>query len=192
MRLSKIAQLDGLEEECTQLLGQANLTLAEYAKKKDLDYKVYEKKLRETQNWYMYQKSLLDILYKISDLRYVLHLGAVSREQCVALLPIFTQQVVDTQARLTSWHQDAAKRMNINTEETRRKRAGLDGAIHFLPGLLKNELNFRKIEIGIANMIDEQAIGNGNNFQQKHSEFYQEDVQLIAKDGKIYYLVDGE
>ena len=32
-------------------------------------------------------------------------------------------------------------------------------------------------------MIDEQARGNGNNFQQKYSEFYQEDVQLIAKDG---------
>lgn len=28
LRLSKIAQLDSLEEKCTQLLGQANLTLA--------------------------------------------------------------------------------------------------------------------------------------------------------------------
>ena len=33
LRLSKIAQLDSLEEECTQLLGQANLTLAGFAKK---------------------------------------------------------------------------------------------------------------------------------------------------------------
>lgn len=38
LRLTKIAQLDSLEEECTQLLGQANLTLAGFVKKKDLDF----------------------------------------------------------------------------------------------------------------------------------------------------------
>lgn len=42
LRLSKIAQLDSLEEECTQLLGQANLTLAGFAKKTGLDYEAYE------------------------------------------------------------------------------------------------------------------------------------------------------
>lgn len=33
LRLSKISQLDSLEEECTQLLGQANLILAGFSKK---------------------------------------------------------------------------------------------------------------------------------------------------------------
>ncbi|NLK96694.1 MAG: hypothetical protein GX272_01265 [Epulopiscium sp.] len=192
LRLSKIARIDSLEEECTQLLGQANLTLAGYAKKKDLDYEAYEKELNEAQNWYLYQKSLLDLLSKISDLRYTLHLGAVSREQCVALLPIYTQQVVDTQARLTNWHQDTAKRLNIDTEESRRKREGLDRIIHFLPGLIKNELNFRTIDKSIANMIDEQVNGNSNGHQQEQTELYLEDVQLIAKDGKVYYLPESK
>lgn len=97
LRLSKITQLDSLEEECTQLLRQANLTLAGFAKKTGLDYEAYEKALGNAQNWFMYQKSLLDVFYKISDLRYTLHLGAVSREQCVALLPTYTKQVSDTQ-----------------------------------------------------------------------------------------------
>lgn len=68
LRISKINQLDSLEEECTQLLGQANLTLAGFAKKTDLDYEAYEKVVGNAQNWFMYQKSLLDVLYKISDL----------------------------------------------------------------------------------------------------------------------------
>lgn len=88
LRISKINQLDSLEEECTQLLGQANLTLAGFAKKTDLDYDSYEKVVGNAQNWFMYQKSLLDVLYKISDLRYTLHLGAVSREQCIAILVV--------------------------------------------------------------------------------------------------------
>ena len=67
---------------------------------------------------------------------------------------------MDTQERLTSWHHETAKRLEINTEETHRKRDGLDGAIHFFPGLFKPEINYRSIEKGIAKMIDEQARGN--------------------------------
>ena len=102
LRLSKIAQLDSLEEEYTQLLGQTNLTLAGYAKESDLDYEAYEKAVGNAQNWFMYQNSLLDVLYKISDLRYTLHLGAGSREQCVVLLSTYAKQVSDTQERLTA------------------------------------------------------------------------------------------
>lgn len=191
LRMSKINQLDSLEEECTQLLGQANLTLAGYAKKKDLDYDAYEKELKEAQNWYMYQKSLLDVLYKISDLRYTLHLGAVSREQCVALLPMYTQQVAETQDRLSNWHQDTAKRLNISPEDGKRKRGGFDGVIHFIPGLFNDELNFRSIEKSTASMITTQASGYEAHHQDT-TDLYAEDVQLIAKDGKVYYLPESK
>ena len=187
LRLSKIAQLDSLEE-CTQLLGQANLTLAGYSKKNDLDYAAYEKELKEAQNWYTYQKALLDVLYKISDLRYTLHMGAVSREQCVALLPTYTKQVEDTQALLTGWHQTSVKRLGIDTDEIRRKRAGFDGVIHFLPGLFNDELNFRAIDEKTVDMIVAQASAKSIEYPQDNSELYDEDVQLISKDGKIFYL----
>ena len=188
LRLSKIAQLDSLEEECTQLLGQVNLTLAGYSKKNDLDYAAYEKKLKEAQNWYTYQKALLDVLYKISDLRYTLHMGAVSREQCVALLPTYTKQVEDTQALLTGWHQTSVKRLGIDTDEIRRKRTGFDGVIHFLPGLFNDELNFRAIDEKTVDMITAQASAKSIEYPQDNSELYAEDVQLISKDGKIFYL----
>lgn len=188
LRLSKISQLDSLEEECTQLLGQANLTLAGYAKKSDLDYEGYEKALGNAQDWFMYQQSLLDVLYKISDLRYTLHLGAVSREQCIALLPTYSKQVSDTQARLSAWHEGTAERLGIETEKVRRKRVGFDGVIHFIPGLLNADLNYRGIEEKTANMIMVQKTGHDNSRKMDKSELYAEDVQLISKDGKIYYL----
>lgn len=187
LRISKINQLDSLEEECTQLLGQANLTLAGFAKKTDLDYEAYEKVVGNAQSWFMYQKSLLDVLYKISDLRYTLHLGAVSREQCIAILPTYTKQVQDTQSRLAAWHEGTTERLKIDTDEVRRKRAGFDGVIHFLPGLFDEDFNYRSIEKSTANMIRTQASGD-NTLSIDKSELYLEDVQLIAKDGKIYYL----
>ncbi len=188
LRLSKITQLDGLEEECTQLLGQANLTLADYAKKNDLEFNDYEKELKKAHVWYSYQQSLLDILYKISDLKYTLHVGYVSREQCISLLPIYSKQVVDTQTRLISWHQANGKRLHIDIEEIRRKRVGVDKIIHFIPGLIKDDLNFRELDESTTNMIRDQIAGNSSEYRQSQSELYQEDVQLISKDGKLYYL----
>lgn len=188
LRLSKIAQLDSLEEECTQLLGQVNLTLTAFTKKNDLDYVSYEKELKEAQNWYAYQKALLDVLYKISDLRYTLHVGAVSREQCTALLPIYTKQVEDTQALLTGWHQTFINRLGIDTDKIRRKRAGFDGVIHFIPGLFNGDFNFRAIDEKTAGMITVQASGQPFDHPHDNSDLYAEDVQLISKDGKIYYL----
>ena len=192
LRLSKIAQLDSLEEECTQLLGQANLTLAGFAKKTGLDYEAYEKALGNAQNWFMYQKSLLDVLYKISDLRYTLHLGVVSREQCVALLPTYTKQVSETQERLTAWHDGTTQRLGIETDEIRRKRAGFDSLIHFIPGLFNDDFNFRSIEKKTAKMITAQASGHESLHVVDTSELYAEDVQLISKDGKIYYLPESK
>lgn len=189
LRISKINQLDSLEEECTQLLGQANLTLAGFAKKTDLDYETYEKVVGNAQNWFMYQKSLLDVLYKISDLRYTLHLGSVSRDQCIAILPTYTKQVQDTQSRLAAWHEGTTERLKIDIDEVRRKRAGFDGVIHFLPGLFDKDFNYRSIEKSTANMIRTQA-SSENKLSIDKSELYSEDVQLIAKDGKIYYLPD--
>ena len=192
LRLSKIAQLDSLEEECTQLLGQANLTLEGFAKKTGLDYEAYKKALGNAQNWFMYQKSLLDVLYKISDLRYTLHLGAVSREQCVALLPTYTKQVSDTQERLTAWHDGTTQRLGIEIDKLRRKRAGFDSVIHRIPGIFNDDSKFRSIEKETATMISAQASGREVLPTSDTSELYAEDVQLISKNGKIYYLPENK
>lgn len=188
LRLSKIAQLDSLEEECTKLLGQANLTLAGYSKKEDLDYDTYEKELKEAQNWFIYQKTMLDVLYKISDLRYTLHFGAVSRKQCTALVPTYTKQVSDTQQRLSGWHEDTVRRLDIIVEKALRKRVGFDSIIHFIPGLFDVEVIYRKINENTVDMIKTQLSGHEDVHPQYTSDLFTEDVQLIAKDGKIYYL----
>lgn len=187
LRLSKIAQLDSLEEECTKLLGHANLTLAGFARKNDLDFATYEKELQEVQNWYIYQNTLLEMLHKLSDLRFALHLGAVSRAQCSALLPTYIQQVEETQSRITQWHQDTTKRLNVDTAEIRRKRDGLDKVIHFIPGLINDDWNFCSISEKTACMINSQA-SRCAELHHDNSDFYPEDVQLISKGGKVYYL----
>lgn len=188
LRISKIYQLDSLEKDCAELLGQANFALADFTNMNKLSYKEYENVIAEVQKWYTYQKSLIEVMYKISDLRYTLHLGAVSREQCADLLSTYQEQIGDTHERINVWHYKTAKRLGIKIDEICRKRAGLDGAIHFIPGLLKDEYKFRSIDMKTVKMIIEQAMGYEEQCATYTSELYNEDVQLISKDGRLYYL----
>ena len=188
LRISKIYQLDSLEKDCAELLGQANFALADFTNMNKLSYKEYEKVIAEVQKWYTYQKSLIEVMYKISDLRYTLHLGAVSREQCADLLSTYQEQIGDTHERINVWHYKTAKRLGIKIDEICRKRVGLDGAIHFIPGLLKDEYKFRSIDMKTVKMIIEQAMGYEEQCATYTSELYNEDVQLVSKDGRLYYL----
>lgn len=188
LRESEIARLNSLEQECIELLGQANLTIAGFAKKADLDYEQYTNELTEAQNWYIYQKKLLETLYKISDLKHTLYLGAVSREQCSALLSVYTKQVEDAQQLLTSWHDNTVKKLGIETATARRKRDGFDGVLHWLPGLFNDDLNFRSISDRTVAMIETQTSGYSTERKTTTVDLFQEDVRLIAKDGKMYYL----
>ena len=188
LRLSEISQLGNLEKECTQLLGQASLTLAGYTQKTVCDYATYEKELLEIQNWYIYQKSLLDVLYRICELKYTLHLGKVSREQCMALIPTYSSQVSETRSRLIGWHQANIERLKIDMQEMRRKRVGFDGVIHAIPGMFNDDFNFKIIEKDTVEMIKTQSANSKNAFEYDTSDLYAEDVELIYKAGKVYYL----
>ena len=170
LRFLKISQLDRLEENCTKLLAHANITLNGFTNKNELEYEEYEKELGNAQNWFMYQKTLLDVLYKISDLRYTLNFGSVTREQCNTLLSTYSKQVNDIQMCLADWHNETVKRLGIDINETRRKRVGLDGVVHFIPGLFNDNLNFCSIELKTASMIQEQSSRDDELYKYDTSE----------------------
>lgn len=194
LRLSEILQLDRLEEKCTELLGQAHLTLIDLTKKVELDYKMYEKTLETVNNWFIYQKILMNVMYKISDLRYILHFGNISRKQCSNLLLTYAKQDSEVQVRLKIWHKDIAKQLSIDIEKCHRKRKGFNENLHGIIGFIKNSdnYNFKHIEKRTVNMIKSQMLGHNNDYFISTSELYNEDVQLIAKNGKIYYLPNNE
>lgn len=194
LRLNKISQLDHLEEICAKLLGQANFTLSDFTKKIELDYDEYEKILGTVQNWFMYQKVLMNIMYKISDLKYILHFGALSRKQCNPLFLIYAKQSDEIQTLLTNWHKNIAKRLSIDIEKCHRKRSGFNESFHGIIGFIKNSdnYNFKHIEKRTVNIIKTQMLGHNKDYLKSTSDLYNEDVQLIVKNGKIYYLPNNE
>lgn len=182
-----IDKLNHLEQNCIELLGQANLTIMEFTKKDDLDYKKYNNQLTEIHNWYIYQKTLLEMLYKITDLKNILYVGAISKEQLNIIPTTYTKQVMEVHDLLTKWHERITKKLGIDTETARRKRMGFDGVIHWIPGLFKDDFNFCAISERTKTMIKEQT-SNYNVTSQDKDNLFDKDAKIISKDGKLYYL----
>lgn len=187
LRRSEIDNLNRWEQECIELLGQANLTIVGFTKKTPPDYEAYEKELTGVQNWFVYQKTLLEVMQKIAELRHVLHLGTVSKEQCGVLLLTYSNQVQNALEQLSEWHKEQVWKLGINVDEKNRKRVGWDKVIHFIPGLFDEENNYRSVSETTVKKIVAQSSGYGIS-EKDEADLFLEDVRIIAKEGKIYYL----
>jgi len=191
LRNRELTHMKSLEHECAQLLGQANLSLQNISKKKGLDYDAYEKKIGEAESWFQYQQTLLEVMYRISDLTYALNLGAISRENSYALYLPYAKQAEGTLVKLNEWHNEHVKRLEINVEESRRKRQGVEGFFMGALGLIKDDFNYKKMSERTIARIEHQVDGT-SAYEKASDDLFKEDVRLIAKEGKLYYLPTGK
>ena len=188
LRKRELDHLKSLEQECAQLLGQANLTLKEYEKKTGLDYAGYEKLVAEAQVWYQVQQILLDVMLEIGELSYALNLGAVSRENCSAMFLPYARQADEALEALKAWHKKTGAALEIDLDGNRRRRQGVEGFIMNIPAIFNQKLHYRELPERTASMIAKQSAGQQNAALQHETDRFQKDVCLIVKDGKLYYL----
>ena len=188
LRKRELDHLKSLEQECAQLLGQANLTLKEYEKKTGLDYAGYEKLVAEAQVWYQVQQLLLDVMLEIGELSYALNLGAVSRENCSAMFLPYARQADEALEALKAWHKKTGAALEIDLDENRRRRQGVEGFFMNIPAIFNQKLHYRELPERTASMIAKQSAGQQSTALQHETDRFQKDVCLIVKDGKLYYL----
>ena len=188
LRKRELDHLKNLEHECAQLLGQANLTLKEYEKKKGLDYSGYEKLVSEAQTWYQYQQILLEVMLKIEELTYTLNLGKVSKENCYSMFLPYAKQADEALKALESWHKETGVALEIDLDASRRRRQGIEGFFMNIPALFNDDLHYRDVSKRTVSMITRQSSGQHTVTAKDDSDLFQEDIRLIAKDGKLYYL----
>lgn len=192
LRNRELTHLKALEHECAQLLGQANLSLQEITGKKDLDYDEYEKLVGEAETWYQYQQILLEIMYKISDLSYALNLGVISRENSYALYLPYAKQSEGALEKMTDWHNGNREKFQISMDESRRKRQGVEGFFMGALGTINDDFNYKKVSGRTVSLIEHQAAGKIIEAPTANNDLFQENVRLVAKDGKLFYLPSAE
>lgn len=188
LRNRELAHLKNLEHECAQLLGQANLAIQGFTKNKGVDYSKYEQMVSEVNTWYQYQQILLEVMYKISDLTYALNLGAISHENSYAMYLPYAKQADDALKQLASWHEDNGLKLEIDLESSRRRRQGIGGFFMNIPALFDDDLHYKAIPKSTVKMINKQSGENQIHTPLNDNDLFQEDVRLVTKEGKLYYL----
>lgn len=188
LRKRELDHLKNLEHECAELLGQANLTLQDYAKKSGLDYEKYEKYVGEADSWYKHQQILLEIMGKIGGLTYALNLGAVSKDNCYAMFLPYAKQAEKSLKQLNDWHKENGLKLEIDMESNRRKKQGIEGFIMNIPAFFNEDYKYKPISDQTAEMISRQILGTAEVKPTDDKELFKEDVRLVAKEGKLYYL----
>ena len=116
-----------------------------------------------------------------------MNLGAVSRESSFAVLKAHYEQAQISLQRLNAWHRTNISRFEIDVNNNRRKRQGFDSFIMTVPAVFDGKLRYRQISNRIVANIQEQMQG-GLSFPERKTDLFQEDVRLVCKDSKLYYL----
>lgn len=192
LRLRELSYLKERENECAKLLGQANIMIEQVSKKRGLDFDGYEAAVRTADSWIQYQQVLLQVMAEIAELSYTLNKGAVSRDSSYALLLPYASQAESSLEKLSAWHGDHMSKLEIDTKSSRRRRQGIDAALHAIPALFEDDFHYREVSSRTTKMIRRQRRGPSSTETADGPDLYQEDVTLIMKDGAVYYLPPAE
>lgn len=185
MRLQEIAKLNQYETICAELLGQANVTIEKYTKKDTSDFARYEKGLIKIQKWFEYQQVLLEILAQISELKYTYYLGQATKDYCGSVACKCFEQSLRVSHRLNAWHSANFEKYQIDVSNNTRKRFGWDKLIYTVPSWIDEKYKLKSLSESTAKRIEQQT---SEPIKNNGFDIYSDDVKLIAKDGKIFYL----
>ena len=112
----------------------------------------------------------------------------MSFEQCSATVITYGNKVTQTKEKLEKWHYAQADRLHIDVEHGMRKRVGFDSFIHQIPSWINEDNKFRPIAQSAVKQIQSQTSASNHVRSVDTVDLFQEDVRIIGKEGKLYYL----
>ena len=192
LRNIKLAALEDLKGIATELLGQVNITINDIIQKSpNPKLPEYQKAVEDCNVLIEYQKVLLSALDEISKLTYLLGKGGISSEISYTLFNKFFEQSVQTRNSLELWHENQVKTLRIDLENKRISKSGFESVVSKIPGLLDDNWNYKDLKQGLVEKINTQA---SDKLQKsgKPREVYDNDVEIVIKDGKYFYLHETE
>lgn len=187
LRSSVLMELTTLENECTELLGQAGEAIRNIVSSNENEFSRYEKDIEEIEKWTSYQNVLFELLGTMAELKFVFHLGKMSREQCNALSETYEDQIEEIRNLLSAWHDRHVKVFNLDLSAKRRERKGADKIVHFIPAIFDKNKKYKGIDDKTIDLICSQ-MDRETTKKKAEGNLFDKDVELIAKEGKIYYL----
>ena len=88
---------------------------------------------------------------------------------------------------LEDWHDKQVKKLKIDLSKNRIPKSGIEGFFAQIPALIDDKWKYERLKRGMAEKITSQAQTNPQAMIEQKA-IYEDEVQIIIKDGKYYYL----
>lgn len=187
IRNNKLIHIQQLQEQATQLLEQVNLEIEEIIQKKSqVGYDEYSTNVNELESLNFFQNALLRIIQQIGKLTFAFGDGKVSQESSFALFQTYAEQTSMLSNDLIEWQKNLIEKYAIELDASRRKKQGIEGVVANVTGVINDDWRYTKLEENLTIKINHQL--NPVKIEQKSHEtnLYQDNLQLLIKDGKTY------
>lgn len=173
-----------LEDTCVELLGQANELIKRNILNEDIDYKKYEKTIKEISKWFSRQQILQRLLLEIGNLRYALAYGNETSKLSHTQYNNYLLQTNTTNDALEKWHNSIANKLGIDTKELRR-----DGQFikKYTIGLINENWGYSKMDYKTGKNIAEQT--NIIKLKPYNNQKQDEVIKIQKYNGEYYNLL---
>lgn len=187
LRSRELDNIQELRKDCQRLLNQTEITIETLTSKTYSSYDEYERKVKEIEKWNQYQMILIKLLYQLNILDFTLHLGIKSKEQCFGSFTLHTTKIETLHTRLVGWHKNQCEVLKIDIDESRRKHTGVLGWLEKPISWINDDWNYEKVGTQTVRMIKGQTAEIGE-ITYTSDNLFEENVEIIARNGKYYYL----
>lgn len=187
-RIETLQILNELNNQCSELLGQANDMITSLSSASFRKFDEYEKRTVEIEQWIEYRNFLLDEMCYIAQMIFTFNKGEKSAEFCTSLLMKHVKDSYENSHNLVAWHKAQCEAVQIDFDESRYKKTGLKAFVSAPIGWFKDDFRYSKIDGESIERIEWQMTEEVPVNNPLEKNLYREDVELIVKDGKLYYL----
>ena len=176
-----------LESTCAELLGQANEMIRNNIAENDIDYKKYEKKIKEIDKWFLRQQILQMLLLEIGNLRYILANGNETSKLSHMQYNNYLAQSNSINTKLKEWHTLISKKLGIDIKASRMNGKFFEIKKHTI-GKINENWAYHKLNNEIANLIESQT--NIKKFVPYMNRKQDEVIKIQKYNGEYYNLLE--
>lgn len=187
IRNNKLIHLQRLKEQTTQLLEQVNLSIEDNVQERSkIDFKTYTNSVNEFESLVFFQETLLEVLQEIGRLTFIFGKGKVSQESSLSLFRSYQGSSTRLRKKLADWQIEQIEKQKIILEDHKFRKQGIEGAVTSVTGLIKDDWRYSKLDVAVADKVRHQLSIVRIENADKESNLYEEDIQLLMRDGKTY------
>lgn len=180
-------EISRLEEKNVELLNQANASILNYLKD-NLNYKNYEKNVKDIQKWSVRQQILMRLLAEIGDLRYILANGNESSKVAHSPYNRNLKATNKVNEQLDNWHEFYCEKLGINKSDHRRKAQFFEIRKNTI-GRINEDWAYNKLDESIETMIDCQM--NIKELLPYNKDKQDENIKILKHNGEYYNLPEA-